>query len=479
MSFVRIAPAPRNWGELSAVSATGTVLLLAGASIVYEPRALVLVLLAAGLIAAYAWPRVTLGASLVSVSLYRGAALALSVHVAGFPISITDLLPLPILLAAVSMRMRAGPRGIPPAAWLRRSSWLLACGFVVGVITGVVSSASHYQLLRVVSVEVLLLSGLLGTLIAGDTPAWRTAVRRGVLIAGACAAVQILVSFVYTYATGRSFWLLFPFGSGTTQVDSAIRAGTVNVLRTNDVPTYAMLPAFCVAAFRSSVGYIALAGTIAAAAIVSLSRGFWVAAALVCATLAARHVSARGLGIGTLVRWVAAIGVAAFLILSFAGRVVDIRLHQTLALNDASSSYRSAETGTAFRSLESSPLTFIAGTGAGVTSTKAGLASFDVDPTNASSFLEDSLLSRWTNLSILSPLGAIILLLAASGIGWRMVRLASRSFSDLGLMALCLPATLLGGVVGGTLESQATLITWVLAGTILAGVHAVLEDEVS
>jgi hypothetical protein len=283
-----------------------------------------------------------------------------------------------------------------------------------------------------------------------------------------CAAVQILVSFVYTYATGRSFWLLFPFGSGTTQIDSAIRAGTVNVLRTNDVPTYAMLPAFCVAAFRSSVGYVALAGTITAAAIVSLSRGFWIAVALVCATLAARHVSARGLGIGTLVRWVSAIGIATFLILSFAGRVVDIRLHQTLALNDASSAYRAAETGTALRSIEGSPFTFVAGTGAGVTSTKAGLERYDVDPTNASSFLENSLLSRWTNLSILSPLGAIALLSAAFAAGWGMVRLDSRSQSDLGLMALCLPATLLGGVVGGTLESQATLLTWVLAGTLLA-----------
>jgi hypothetical protein len=88
-------------------------------------------------------------------------------------------------------------------------------------------------------------------------------------------------------------------------------------------------------------------------------------------------------------------------------------------------------------------------------------------PPNA--LLENNLLSRWLNLSVLSVVGTVLLLLGAFRQAWRS-QTGRDGERHIGVMALCLPAVLLGGVIGGTLMStQQTIVFWVLAGTVLAG----------
>jgi ABC-type multidrug transport system fused ATPase/permease subunit len=387
-------------------------------------------------------------------------------HAPGLPLTAQDAFPFVFLGAALELRRReSGARSLAPA--LGVVVWLSVGGLILGGIVGHTDGAPSYQLLRVLRVEVGLIVGLLAAAVAGHIGAWRRAVRSGLIVAGGLTVVEIILSVAYGLATGKSFWGAVGL-AGAVDVYAGIRGGDVNVLRSNDLSTFLILPAFALAVARMGRRDIFLVSVALAASLMSLSRGFWAATFGVGAVAVAYRVREGREGqVGVFIKWIGVAVVVGLLATHFIGSVVSTRVNQTSGFSDDSSRYRLRETNMALHQLARDPLRLVVGTGAGVILPAPPKYRPVQDPRATASFLENSLLSRWTNLSILSVVSAVVLLLVAGRIGWRSRWIAPGPERDLRMMGLSLPVVLVGGVASGAAFSQGTLPFWILAGTLL------------
>lgn len=462
-------PIPRRLDRSSLTWAAGTALLagVLGFELTHSRAPLVLLALIGMVAAIRLRPGATIVGTFALLALPRSLYLQARLDAAGLPISVQDAFPLLFLGAALELRRRQAAVAPSMVQALRVVLGLFAGGLVLGAITGRMDGAATYQLLRVLRVEAELIVGLLAAAVAGHMVGWRQAVKSGLIVAGVLTVAEIVVSVAYGLATGRSFWGAIGL-TGAVDVYGEIERGNVTVLRSNDLSTFLILPTFALAATRLTRRDALLLSAALAASLMSLSRGFWAATFGVGAvTVAYRLRAHRGGQIAVATRWIAAAVVVGILSTHVVGSVVSTRVNQTSGLQDESSHYRLQETEVALHQLVRDPLTLLAGTGAGVIFPLPPKFPPPTSERDTASLLENSLLSRWTNLSILSAVGAVVLLLAAGRIAWRSRWLAAGGERDLRAMGLCLPVVLVGGVASGAVFSQGTLPFWVLAGTLL------------
>jgi hypothetical protein len=422
--------------------------------------------LIAASVLAFCWPSASIIGGLTVMALPRSLDVKFQMSAMGLPLSIRDGIPFLLLGAALELRRRHSFGPLPRRQWLAAIIGLFAAGLLVGLLTGHVNGAPAIQMLRVARVEVGLIVGLCAAIVAAHVSEWRDAVRRGLMIAGGLTIIEIVFSVGFGLITGRSFWGELGL-SGAVDVYGSVRSGDVNVLRSNDISTFLILPLFAVGITRISRrdGLLVAGGVLAV--VMSLSRGFWVAAlALALAGIAYRLGSPDTNRIGVTVKWFVVALAAGLVAAHFVGGVASTRFKQTSAFQDASSRYRTEETQIAFRTLTRDPLTTAVGTGAGVV-LPLPPKSATQDPSDAVSFLENSLLSRWTNLTFLSLLATIALLISGGRVAWESRTLRECGERDLRVMGLCLPLVLVGGLGSGSDFSQGTLPFWVLAATLI------------
>lgn len=440
--------------------------ILLGLGLTHSVAPLFVAVLIVVVVCIRAWPKATIVGCFALIALTRALYVDARLSVAGLPISVQDGLPLILLGGALELRSQA-PTTSEIAPVLRKVLILFAAGLAVGTAVGVLDHAARYQLLRVLRVEAELMIGLFAAAIAAPHIRWREAVRVGLVVAGWVTAIQIIGSVVFALTTGRSLWSELGF-SGSVDIYGQIQQGNVNILRSNDISTFLMLPALGLALVRLRRADVILAAVLLTAFVMSFSRGAWLAAILVAVLAMLYRTQQRGGQGRAIALWFVTLTAVAFLSTHYFGQLVSTRINQSSGLHDSSSSYRINETRIALRQLTRGPFTMIAGTGAGVIlpipQTQSVTSERDV-----ASFLENSLLSRWTNLSILSFLGAILLLVASSSAAWSFRGASSGLERELGALGMCLPAILIGGVASGAAFSQGTLPFWALAGTLVGG----------
>jgi hypothetical protein len=464
----------------AAAAVVSAACLATGIAVVYAPTAIVaLGLLIVGSVVAWVRPRTAIVVSIALYAVYLGVYLYYRVSVAGVPVSGLDASPLLLAVAALSLRWHgaAGARA-------RRSSVLVVCvylfvsGLVLGTLVGLADHAQGYQLLRVVRIEGELLVVLVACLLAGGSREWQSAVRTGLYVAAMIAAVLLIVSYVYVLTFGEPIWARFPFGHTVDDFASSVDSGQLGAARDNKLATYMMLPAFVAAGVRMRGWDPVVFGLVLAAALVSLSRGFWGATFVCLLLVVVFRAGAMRSGMAAYARL--AIGAVPLLVLLFAisGSIFATRLDQAQQFDDSSTLFRQAETRAALSAVTASPSAVVLGTGAGVVIQFPQLRGRS--PSEVSSLLEDSLLARWTNLTLFSVLGTVVLLLSAGAIGWREAVRRRDDVRYLYAMGLCLPVMLVAGIIGGTLVTQQNAIPlWTLAATILTGAAARAAGEAS
>lgn len=446
------------------------------AALVFAPVLLIVPALGALALLAFHFPAATTTACIAATALYQGVYLQSRVSVGAFPVAAFDLLPILVLVAALGFRAK-GRSEARAASLLVMASVLLAAGLVVGVVHGWINGASAYQLMRVVRVETGLMTVLVATLIAGRVPTWRDAVYRGVFAAGVLVAIQTIVSFGWASVEGQSFWAALGFPSNVDVITGEILRGNVNVLRTPELPSYLMLPALCLGLLGKTRRATVLVPLILLASLLTLSRGFWLACAICILTVSGLTLLTHGRSSLRIFRIAALSAMAIVIGLGFAGDAIETRLEQTLSLRtsfreDLSATTRLAETQTALAAVTASPISFFSGVGAGIIVPHSGLRYFAGTRSNVTPLLENSLLGRWTNMSLLSLAGTLLLLLGAvTGAARRALDLRDpSSLARLAAMGLCLPAVVIGSLTSQVLLSPiATMPFWILAATLLAG----------
>lgn len=440
--------------------------LLAGLAFAAFPLSAGLIISVLLVIAVWTWPTAAVTGAIAVTALFQGLFLHYRVDFVGAPASLPDALPWILLLAGIALHSKGSAARLPtPTQPGLIALGLLGAGLIVGATTGILNSAPPYQFGRVLRVEAGLLVALTAGLFFGFEPAWRRAARNGLLLAGVLAAGQFLVNYFWTLTFGQTFWSLFPFGY-SVDLGASITGDNINLLRTNAVSTYLLLPLLVVASVRTGVIHrvgLALAGS---AILVSLSRGFWAASVLAVILILIYLVFRLRRPLFKTLAWAFVLAATAMTVVSVTGGVLQTRFDQILTLTDASSYYRQQETAEAWAQLSASPLSLLSGTGAGVIISHRNLnANSSLDQT---SNLENSVLSRWTNFGLFSLLGTILLISGSVVRGWRS-RARDNFDADLAAMTICLPVLFIGGLVGGTLLSlQGTMSFWILAGTILS-----------
>jgi hypothetical protein len=442
-----------------------------GVLLVLDARSVLIVLIPSLVVLAMRRPKLMITGTIAACGVYNGLYLYARASLAGVPLSIFDGLPVLLLLAAYSLRSRSGARARPTAVG-RAAAGMLCVGLLLGALTGLLAGADRYQLIRVCRVEIDLLFGIAAALVAGGTPEWRDAVRKGLVVMGGLVALELLVGYVWLLHTGHTFWSLFPFGGDLQGGVYLNGVGDVNSLRTNAISGYLMLPSFVYVLMRLSRRNFWLLGLLIAGAAVTLSRGVWIAFFLATATVVVFRLCSQRLALLDIAKGLAAVLVVLTATYVLTGPVLAARWSQTSRLGssaglsaDQSAAFRAAETHAALHALLASPLTALVGTGAGVVVYSGGISRFDA----ISPILENNLLARWTNLSLFSLIGTVLLLGGGFFRGWRLAMSGGHKYPpSLGLMGLALPGLLIAGLFGGTLMSpQNSLPLWLLAMTLL------------
>jgi hypothetical protein len=445
-----------------------------GAAAVSGPGAIVLAAMVALVFATYRWPYAMPVAVAVASAVYYGIYLRYRISLGAFPVSILNVLPLFLIAAACSLSYRERGRGVM-AGRAAIPFALLASGFVLGSVVGMANGADLYQVLRVGSTELCLLTALLAGVLAGGSPRWQKAVITGFYVAAIFAAAQQIFSFAYLVAFGHSFWETFSFGAYVLNVDEAVASGLIAGTRDNFIATFIMLPALTLSVYRLSTRDVLVSAMIVLAMAVSLSRGMWIAGILgIVLALGARTLSGRVHPARLMKLIVVVVAVAAAL--SVVGwQAIGARLHQTGTANDASLDIRRAETEQAFRAVTDTPFTAAVGIGAGVvlpptpTLIQSVVGQAFIAAGDSSSVLENQLLGRWTNYGLLSLLGTLALLLWTGVAAFRaLVKQRASIDHDLLALGLALPPLLAVSPFSGTLmQLNLSLPFWMLAGTIL------------
>lgn len=445
--------------------ALGVLLVRAPLAVVIAVGLVVLCVLAAG------YPVQTLWVSVVASALHGELFFKLRVSAVGVPVSLFDVIPVLILIAALALRARY-PRERPQASLLALVFWLSLAGLGLGVLIGLSRGAELYQLGRVMRLEIALLLVLVAAMMVAHIPEWRQALRASFSLAGVLMAAEILISYAWPRVTEESLWAIFGL-IDPSEVQGAISSGSDVPLRDIALNPYVMIPAFCFAAVRLLPRDLLVIGLIVSAALLSFSRGAWFAMVAAAITVVAFKLVSRRPRVASVLQAGIPIGIAAVVAISLAGDALSSRFSQTLSRQDASAAFREAETRDVFRHLAQDPATFVFGLGAGTVIEHAG-PRFLPRP-EPSPLLENNLLSKWTNASALSLTAVIILLFGAFGRGWRLARL--HGGPAIGAMGLSLPALALSGLFGGTLNwVPFTGPVWLLAGTII-GSGSSLADE--
>ena len=427
------------------------------------------------LLTAYRWPYAMPFVLIVACAVYLGVFLTYRVQVGAFPLSVLNVLPVLVLVAAIAVpRQERGPPVLGRPASVPAA--LLAAGLLIGSIVGYANGAATYQLLRIDITEVSLLLGCLAGLLAGGSISWQRAIVRAFYFAALVAAAQQIVSFLYLFAVGHSLWQGLPFGGDVANLNQALSSGSVAGTRDNNLATFIMLPALTLAVYRLTTRDVFVSSLLMLAMAMSLSRSMWIAAVIALAlALAARARSGRMLHPARVLK-IGLVCLAVGATLSgVTGQVVIARLAQTGNEQDISLTLRQAESVQALRAVTSSAQNSIVGIGAGVLlPPTAALIQFRgtdrVAVRDRSSVLENQLLARWVNFGLLSVVGTIALLLGAGYAAFTALA-KQRSSVDHDLMAvgLSLPPLLFVSPFSGTLlQLNLSLPFWLLAGTILA-----------
>ena len=438
--------------------------------------AVVLAALIALAYATFRWPHQMPIVVALACAVYLGVYLRYRIAFGGFPISVLNLLPLLLIVGACSLSYRERGHGVLTSRAAIPAA-LLAAGLLVGGLVGLARGAELYQVLRVSSTEVCLMVALLAGLLAGGAQRWQKATVTAFYAAAIFAAAQQIVSFTYLVAVGHSIWQAFPFGANVLNLDQALASGLIAGTRDNYIATFIMLPGLTLSVYRLTARDVFVSAIIILAMAVSLSRSMWIAAVLgIALALAARMLSGRMLRPARLVKLVVVV-VAVGGALSVVGwPAVSARLQQTGGQRDTSLQIRRAETVQAFRAVTASPLTALAGIGAGVvlpptpTLIQSSVGQAVLARGDSSSVLENQLLGRWTNFGLLSVFGTVGLLLWTGAAAlWTLVRQRPTVDHDLIALGLALPPLLAVSPFSGTLlQLNLSLPFWMLAGTILA-----------
>lgn len=444
-------------GVVTAVAASTVV----GALVVVAPAvaagAFVLTL---GALVAWTRPTLAIAACLVVASLHRGIFLYLRIEPAGYPLSVFDGVPLLLLLASVSLAVRARQSAFPRRGPLAICAAMILAGLVVGVTLGASRGAQSYELLRVVRLDALILCVLTSVLVAGHTPQWRRGVVIGLMAVAASVAVQLLITFSWSLATGNYFWSLFPFGRAVDDnLAGKVAAGNILTLRENAIAGFLLLPALSLLIFRFKGRDFVLLALLVAGGLVWLSRGLWLAMFLtLMIPLAHRAASRRLTGVRVATIAIPIVAIVSIVFLA-SGGILEERLADTTNLaGDISLEQRSAETQVNLNALGQGAGTLLFGLGAGVVAVPGSVA-----------LLENTVLSMWTNTGLLGLIGITALLFGAGTRGWQLAsRSADRDSAALGAMSLALPVLWLQGLIGGVLSlEQSAVVVSVLAATAL------------
>lgn len=437
--------------------------IAAGGLVVQAPLLIFMVVgLAAVCALAALYPIQTLWACVIASALHGELFFKLRATTFGVPLSLFDLTPTLLLIAAIALRVRRrGER--PETALLSLVFWLSLTGLAIGVLIGLAQGAEYYQIGRVVRIEVALLLVLLAAVVAGRIPEWHRALGVSLYVAGVLMAIEIWVSFAWLNLTGGSVWAIFGLVE-PTEVSGAISEGSGIALRDLALNPYVMIPAFCLAAIRLRRADIFTIGLVVSAALISLSRGAWFAVVVATITTVAFHLVGSRPHATAVLRAGVPIALATLAAISLGGDALSNRLDRTLSPEDASAGFREAETKDVLRLLTEDPGAFVFGLGAGTVIEHSGLSA--TTKREPSPLLENNVLSKWTNTSMLSLAATVILLFAAFGRGWRVTRIkGSPAFYAMGLS---LPALALSGLFGGTLNwVPFSGPLWLLAATIL------------
>jgi hypothetical protein len=419
---------------------------------------------------AFAYPRHTVFLCVLASAVHGGFFLAYRASLFGAPLTLFDLIPELILVAALSLRLRHRPvaRDLTLVYSVLALSLL---GLIVGVSLGFLRQADLYQIFRVVRLEAALLVLLAATIIAGYIGTWRGAVQSGLYWAGAAIAVEILLSFAFIRLTGRSLWASIGLVDAA-DVSGALATGSQNAFRDLALNPFTMVPAFCIGAVRLSRSDVAVLALITSASAVSLSRGAWFATIVAALTVIAfrainKPSTRRGFGPAAVVT--AAVAVTVFVV---AGGILTVRLQDAFTSQDQSAFFRKAETSAALHALTADPSSAVLGLGTGTVIHHAGLTAFGKVST-PSPFLENNLLSKWKNTSLFAVVAVVLLLFGAFARSWRNAATGATLYSA----GLALPALGLSSIFGGTLDSiPFTGPLWILAGTILASKASLSES---
>jgi hypothetical protein len=447
-----------------------------GAALAATPLAGLIVVAAVVVGVAYRRPYLGTAGAAIACAVYLGVYLRYRTVVGSLPISALDVLPVLLLASALGTRARAPVAEIPP---LSRQGLLAVClmglGLLFGIVVGVLDGAEGYQLVRVVRTEIELLATAVAGLLGGWSQEWRRGLVVGLYAAGVIAALQQLASFASIAFSGRSLWGSLATGSPAGDLFPTLSPGHSGDLRDNYLATFIMLPALGAALYRLRTYDWVVALLILAAAAVSLSRAVWITTMVLLVAVIAARAARKQLN----VRAAGALGVllctAALTVGQLGGPFLAGRLKDTVSSqSDPSAVFRKEESRLAVRKLTDSPVSFVLGTGAGVLvdpslPAQSAIASHMavLNPTNT--ILEDEVLARWTNLTALSVVGCILLLLGGGMIAFRQLR-RTVEVPVIYAMAASLPIILVAGFFAGTLlQLQVSLPFWLLAGTVLAG----------
>lgn len=447
-------------GGLSVLAAVGASVAIGTLVVVAPIAAIAGVLLTMAAIVAWTRPALAIAACLVAASLHRGLFLYLRVEPGGYPLSVFDAVPVLLLFASVSLSVKArgsAPGGRTPVAVCGA---MIVAGLLIGVTLGTSQGADSYDLLQVLRLEALTLVVLVSALVAGHTSEWRRAVLAGLMGAAVSVAVQLIVTFGWSLATGTYFWSLFPFGASIDDLLGKVQAGNILTLRENAISAFLILPALALLIRRSKGWDIGVAMLLVAGGLLWLSRGLWLAMALtLLIALAHRATSGRLTGgrLLTIALPVTAVVLAVFLA---SGGILGQRLGDTTKLSgDKSLELRGTETQASLKALGEGVGPLLFGLGSGVVAS----------PEQPSALLENSVLATWTNIGLLGLLGVTLLFFGAALRGWRLASRGDDSHAAaLGAMSLALPVLWLQGLIGGTFRvEQSTVMLFLLAATVL------------
>lgn len=477
MERTTFTPFTRAWPKFVASGASkcflgiggfSTALTAVGASVAIGALAVVAPIAVAGgfaltmcVIIAWARPTVAITACLVIASVHRGLFLYLRIEPGGYPLSVFDLLPMLLLVASVSLAVKARDSTRTGRAHLAGAAALILAGLVIGVILGASEGAGKYELLQVIRLEALILFSLVAALVAGHIPQWRGAVLAGVKGIAICVAAQLLITFCWSLATGSYFWSLFPFGRTVDEnLLGKAQTGNILVLRENAISGFLILPVLSLLVFRAKGRDTIMLMLLVAAGVVWLSRGLWVAMFVTLLISMARQAASGRLTsvrVATIAVPTAVIVVVVFL---GSGGILAQRLTEiTSFTGDASVEARTGETEANLDALEEGVGSLVLGLGAGVV----------VLPEGSSALLENSVLSTWTNGGLPTLIGVTLVFFGAAVRGWRLTARDNEPGAvALGAMGLALPVLWLQGFVSGTLRiEQSALVLFLLAAAVL------------